>query len=356
MTLRRLRSALLALALAASLSASAPGGAQGSMLPSSPVPFTGELSVMTYNIHGVPWPVGWGRSAALSQIAGALRDFRAQGRNPHIVLLQEAFTDDARAIGREAGYRYVVDGPSAEMTSSERPTGVDLAFGSKGSWANGEGLGKYAGAGLQILSDFPIVGVRRMVYPAFACAGYDCLANKGALLASVALPDRPDPVDVITTHLNSRHASGVPDARSLYAYRRQVGYLTDFIHRAHDPNRALIVAGDFNVGREKTRMADLLEQVRTKWVQNDDIDDAYGEAARMGLRLSSDALLSRQRAKDWQFFTPGKSTDLELSGIDAPFGRARDGSMLSDHVGYTAIFGLSRRRPLAPTSVAPPRA
>ena len=44
------------------------------------------------------------------------------------------------------------------------------------------------GSGLQILSDYPILRVRRMAFPAFACAGYDCLANKGALLVTVRLP------------------------------------------------------------------------------------------------------------------------------------------------------------------------
>lgn len=309
----------------------------------SPVNFDGKLSVMTYNVHGVPWPVGWGRPAQLTQIAQTLRDLRSHGRNPHVVVLQEAFTDDAQAIGREAGYRYIVDGPSAELASNERPTAADLSFASSGSWMKGEGMGKFVGGGLQILSDFPIVGARRMAYPAYACAGYDCLANKGALLASVALPGQAEPVDIVTTHLNSRRSSGVADARSIYAYRLQVKFLTDFIRHAHDPQRALLVAGDFNVGRATPRRTDLLTSVRTQWVQDGDIDDAYGEAVRIGLPLSSDARFSRSRARDWQFYTPGKSTDMELDGIDVPFGHNKDGGMLSDHVGYTAIYRIFSR-------------
>ena len=38
------------------------------------------VSVMTYNVHGVPWPVADDRSAALSAIAAQLRSMRAAGR------------------------------------------------------------------------------------------------------------------------------------------------------------------------------------------------------------------------------------------------------------------------------------
>jgi endonuclease/exonuclease/phosphatase family metal-dependent hydrolase len=338
-----MKATALALTLAAPTSASLPANTQSNALPAAPARFDGTLSVMTYNIHGVPWPVGWGRPLDLAQIATTLRTLRASNRNPHIVVLQEAFTAEAQAIGREAGYRYIVDGPSAEMASTDKPTTTDVAFAGGGSWMRGEGLGKYVSSGLQILSDFPIVGMRRMAYPAFACAGFDCLANKGALLASVALPGRPDPLDIVTTHLNSRHASGVDDARSFHAYRRQIGYLTNFIRAAHDPARALIVAGDFNVGKAIPRRLGLLTQVRAKWVQDGDIDDAYSEAVRMRMPLCADARFSHERGRDWQFYTPGKATDLKLRSINVPFGHATDGSMLSDHVGYTAVFDIAQR-------------
>jgi endonuclease/exonuclease/phosphatase family metal-dependent hydrolase len=350
---------MIALALGASIMASSI--AASSLVDNQNAPpigqspgFDGTLSVMTYNIHGVPWPVDWGRPAELLRIAETLRGLRSQRRNPHIVVLQEAFTQDAQAIGREAGYPYIAEGPSLTMTNADAPTSADRKFASQASWAKGEGMGKYVGSGLQILSDYPIVGLRRMVYPAFACAGYDCLANKGAMLASIALPDRRDPIDIVTTHLNSRHASGVPEERSIFAFRRQLGCLTDFIRAAHDQRRALIVAGDFNVGKAETRRAELLKQVRARWVQHGDIDDVYGEATRMGMQLSADARFSHRHARDWEFFTPGRSTDLELIRLDVPFGHSADGSMLSDHVGYTALFALSRTHATGPTSDAKP--
>src|SRR4051812_39302953 len=69
-------------------------------------PFDGTLSLLTYNIEGAPWPFAWNRPAAFVRIADRLRMLRRSGRNPQIVVLQEAFSEGARAIGRETGYRY----------------------------------------------------------------------------------------------------------------------------------------------------------------------------------------------------------------------------------------------------------
>lgn len=342
--MRPFRSALLASVLALLMGAAAPSSqGESRSIAIDPVSFTGQLSVMTYNIHGLPWPIAWDRPAQFSRMADTLRALRAKGLNPHIVVLQEAFTQDAQAIGKAAGYRYIVDGPSVDMTNAEHPTPADARYASMASWFHGEDLGKYVGSGLQILSDYPIVGVRKMVFPSYACAGYDCFANKGALLASIRIPGRSDPVDIVTTHLNSRHASGVEEARSIYAYRLQTKFLTEFIRKAHDPSRALIVAGDFNVGRAQPRRSDLLLHVRNTWAQDGDIDDAYGAAAAAGMTLPPDAIFSRKRARDWQFYAPGRLTDIELDRIEVPFGHATDGSMLSDHVGYTAVFDLGTR-------------
>ena len=335
---------MLVLAIALTMGAARPTLLPASPPPATPPPFRGDLSVMTYNIHGLPWPVAWGRPAELARIADRLLALRRAGRNPHVVVLQEAFTQEAQSIGQAAGYRYVATGPSAVMAGNPAASGDESDLARHPSWLKGEGLGKYVGSGLQILSDYPITGVRRMAFPASACAGYDCLANKGALLASITLSDRPDPVDIVTTHLNSRRASKVSDDRSLEAYRMQLAALSDFIRKAHDPARALIVAGDFNVGKATARRTALLQDARTGWASSmAPMRDAYGSSAQAGLALSADAAFSRRRARDWQFYASGVATSVELTGIDVPFGHAADGSMLSDHVGYIARFRLSRR-------------
>src|SRR4051812_31015385 len=92
-------------AVAASLAASsAPPAAQ-------PAP-AAHLSVMSYNVHGLPWPLNSGRPKALRAIRDRLAAMRVQGNQPHLVLLQEAFSGDAKAIARKSGYRFVVSGPS----------------------------------------------------------------------------------------------------------------------------------------------------------------------------------------------------------------------------------------------------
>lgn len=63
----------------------------------------GDLTVMTYNVKGLPWPVAWGRAAMLDAIGKRLARLRAHGRQPTVVVLQEAFTEDARRIADAAG-------------------------------------------------------------------------------------------------------------------------------------------------------------------------------------------------------------------------------------------------------------
>ena len=75
-------------ALAATLSAG--GDARediGIPTPMTAVEQAQALSVMTYNVNGLPWPIALGRDAALGRIADRLAGMRRAGRQPHIVLL-----------------------------------------------------------------------------------------------------------------------------------------------------------------------------------------------------------------------------------------------------------------------------
>ena len=215
---------------------------------------------------------------------------------------------------------------------------VRRSFAAMARWWKGETEGKYVGSGLQILSDYPILRVRRTVFPAFDCAGFDCLANKGALLVRIAPPGAAYPVDILTTHLNSRRASGAPDDRSIYAYVQQVALLTDFIRREHDPQYPLIVAGDFNVGAAPGRREALLGQVRSQWVPGATVQDALGEFRRQGGVLGSDGEVALARARDWQFYASGSAAGLVLDGISIPFGHEPSGATLSDHIGYIGRY------------------
>lgn len=307
--------------------------------------FDGTLSVLTYNIKGSAWPIASGRPPELDRIATRLLAMRRRGANPQIVVLQEAFTDQARSIGREAGYRFVVDGPAASDRNDAPMTAADRQFAAGASWWRGEAIGKLVGSGIQVLSDYPVIRVRRMAYPAFACAGYDCLANKGALLVTVRAPGAIAPIDILTTHLNCRHHSGVGDARSLYAYRRQVDFLTAFINREHDPAIPLVAAGDFNAGRARPRWLALDADV-PQWHGAAPFREALGQVVRDGIArgaaIPANVAAVLRHGADLEFFTSGLRARLRPVAIRVPFGPDAAGTMLSDHIGYIAQFRLTR--------------
>lgn len=307
---------------------------------------TRMLSVLTYNIAGMPRMVATDRTDALERMTARLKAMRRRGEQPQVVVFQEAFTAAAKAVGHNAGYRYIVDGSSLIDRSATGMTDADRRFVRAGRWFRGENQGKLVGSGLQIVSDYPVVAVRRTAFPDFACAGWDCLANKGVLMADIVLPGGPI-VTVVTVHLNSRAASGAPHARSLYAYRRQLDILRDFIMRERDDAAPLILAGDLNVGRTEPRRAALATGLKTLWRSA----PASGTGAlahclarrRADAVARDDAVDSLRRGKDWQFAIGGSSAAITPEEVAVPFGRDKGGAMLSDHVGYTIHYRIAPR-------------
>ena len=298
-----------------------------------------ELSVLTYNIEGLPWPARSDRAEDLSRIADQLQSLRAEGRQPHVVLFEEAFSHDARAIAHEAGYRYIVDGPSASDRNSVAGI-ADRAFRAAARFFSGEKIGKWQSSGLRIASDYPIVDVKRMAYG--ICAGMDCLANKGAVLVTVAVPGVAQPVAIVDTHLNSRHASGVSDDRSFYAYQRQVDALSDFVRANIKPGTPFIIAGDFNA--QGGRRRDYLLQQAANWRSGAPVQAALDLCLRAGDQCPTDnrqdLMFSQRRGRDYQLFASGGTTNIALKSMAALFGHDADGHMLSDHVGYTATYRI----------------
>ncbi|MBA2919199.1 endonuclease/exonuclease/phosphatase [Sphingomonas sp. MAH-20] len=314
------------------------GGAGG--LPPQPAHPNEPLSVLTYNVHGLPWPIVEPRGAELAEIGQRLAQLRMAGRQPSVVVLQEAFTAEAARIGAEGGYRFAATGPSAGERDAAAVR-LDPSFAAGARADKGETEGKWEGSGLRVFSDFPILSVRRMAFPPEACAGFDCLANKGALLVTIEVPGK-GAVQVAATHLNSHAASGVPDARSIVAYRAQVALLDGFLRRAADPARPLIVAGDFNVGVAPGRWQALAGRA-SGW---ESIGDGRGgEALRACVAAgrvdrSGDAAFIIRRARDFEFFAPGKAEGLAPDHASVVFGRGPDGRALSDHLGFSVTYRM----------------
>jgi endonuclease/exonuclease/phosphatase family metal-dependent hydrolase len=264
-------------------------------VPASALPETARgVSVMAYNVEGLPWPFAFRRPQALTEIAQRLRSLRFHGEQPQVLVLEEAFTPTARSIGRESGYRSVVAAGSA------------TPFGS----------------GLEIATDLPILDVKRFTYP--ACAGFDCLAAKGAMLATVAV-SKEMRVQIAATHLNAHKASGSDDSHANSAYFAQVDELSRFIAANRDPALPLVVVGDFNT-YPPLRRNYLMRESRF-WRADDALD-------RLGFDVGT--------GKDRQFVAPGAAARLSPVAIKVPFGKEPDGSMLSNHVGYAIQY---RRAP-----------
>ncbi len=297
-----------------------------------PVPVAGPVTMLSYNVEGLPWPLTHGRTAAAAAIAAELRALHARGTGPQVVAVQEAFGDAQKAIGVTAGYRYAAFGPSAAMPGAPAATPSEAAFLQGASFWHGETEAPREDSGLAVFSDYPIVWAHRIAYPRFACAGYDCLANKGVLAVALRIPGRTAPLIVIDTHLNARAASGVDDARSLYAYRRQVDVLRQFVAALAGSGSPVVLAGDFNVGNDMERQAYL----STALFGDDAMtlaasESSCGDTCRVIAPVPTPA-----RAK----------TMVAYRGTIAPegrtlrFGTLPDGTQLSDHVGVMRAFAF----------------
>jgi endonuclease/exonuclease/phosphatase family metal-dependent hydrolase len=201
---------------------------------------TAEISVLTYNVHGLPWPVAKGRGQALREIGRELAALRREGRQPDVVLIQEGFRGEMAGLFRESGYRYWAQGPDR----SARTAFAGAVLRARDLFL-GEGVGKLVGGGLHVFSDAPILEVKRAAYN--NCAGIDCLANKGAMLVRLAPDGVPTAIDVVNTHLNSRGASKAPRSRTLPAHNGQVRELTAFLDANRNAANPLLLGGDFNI-------------------------------------------------------------------------------------------------------------
>ena len=309
-------------------------------MPDAAVP-SADFSVLTYNVKGLPWPVATDRQHPLRAIGQRLAAMRMLGQHPSVVVVQEAFTRDAKAIAALAGYAYFVEGPYS------RPPGAGSGL-PHAKWYLGETQGAVLDSGLAILSDMPILSVVREPFPDGACAGYDCLAAKGVLLATLQLPAGQAPgggdlVQVATTHLNSRSASGAPVGKSQAAYRKQVDFLAEFLARHRDPAIPLVLAGDFNRGQRAAR-ARMLDETVMKLAGTSVLHEALNlqmMADDAGIGRSADAQWIRLKARDMQYPVDGHKAGLLPVGAAVPFGTERDGSLLSDHMGFTIHYRIA---------------
>lgn len=288
-----------------------------------------EISVLTYNIRGLPWPIALGRGAALREIGRELAELRREGRQPDVVLIQEGFRDEVAQLFETSGYRYWARGPRR----SDRTRFEGAVLGARDVF-RGEGLGKLMGGGLHVFSDAPIVDVRSAAYN--NCAGLDCLANKGAMLVRLAPNGVPTTIDVVNTHMNSRKASMAPRSRTLPAHNGQVRELAAFLEGNRTPGAPLLLGGDFNIRNSPARYYyGALDRPYT--VVGEFCSRASSGCGEVATDVGSEPWL---RTQDLQAFGQG-AVRVEPIRSQAIFTASRARGALSDHDGYLVRYRLS---------------
>lgn len=295
----------------------------------------GALSTMSYNIKGLPWPIAVGREEAISAIGRRLAAMRSSDAQPRVVLLQEAFGDAANTLGQAAGYRFVVTGPQVSRSHDPQPLGQAFAEGAQ--WIKGEESGSLLNSGLAILSDYPVVRIERYAFPEGACAGYDCLAAKGVLVAWIDVPGAGEPIAVVNTHLNSRRATHVASERADRAYAWQVAAVREFLSSVLPSGAPVIFGGDFNTGRVPARVA----AVAQPFIDGAQVDGLRTILANGGVVFSSQNEAQRivGRNKDKIFLRNGTRVGLRPERAWVPFPIASQ-EPLSDHAGFVIDFSL----------------
>lgn len=265
---------------------------------------------------------------------------RKNGNQPQIVLLQEAFTGAAKSIASEAKYPFVVRGPARHDRIQISLDAYERQFTNADNKLKGEDDGKLEDSGLLVLSDYPVIDVKRMPYASYACAGYDCLANKGAVLVRIAVPGLSEPLDVIDTHLNSRGASGVDDSRADTAFAWQAEQLRAFVNDNVPPTAPAIVAGDFNIGNTAYRHSIIVRNGGVLPGSKDALRTALEQAHAFPDQDATRVIVSR--GKDWMFVRSGPLVALSLQSVTVPFGLEANGKSLSDHFGYVAHYSIGK--------------
>ena len=187
---------------------------------------TGDLSVLTYNVHGLPPEItGDDTAGRMEQIAPRLSSWDLIG-------LQENFDDDNNAR--------LIDGAGHASTL----------------WFDEQLPDRFYGSGLSVLSQLGIIDAQNTHYS--ACHGYadsssDCLASKGFQAVRVAVGGAS--IDLYNTHLE---AGGGDEDNA--ARQTQVEELIASLN-GWSAGHAVIFTGDFNLRETDPDDLPLIEQL-----------------------------------------------------------------------------------------------
>jgi len=292
-----------------------------------------RIDVLTYNIEGLPWPARRNRSGKLQEIGRRIAASRAAGQGPDIIVFQEVFSKSAVRAVEATGYHSITAGPGAKSRQSRNEDG---ALPGTRKALKGEIGPNFTSSGLVIASDFMM---EKKAYRPFAkgsCAGFDCLSNKGALMASIVIPGMPGRLDVFTTHMQSQGASKVPVERHAAAHFRQTSELSRFVADEGVYDAPVIIAGDFNKRNSDARYYNFKRDLPLDNVHRHCLERPTECEVRQQWRPDE-----WRRVQDLQFFASGKTVTVRPVIAEGMFDGGSSGPVLSDHVGFRVIYEVN---------------
>lgn len=289
-----------------------------------------KLRVMSFNIKGLPWPLVKKKKERFRAIGDKLASLRQAGKAPHVLLLQEAFTGPVDEIINRGGYKYYVRGPNSRQCSAEEAA-------KKKKTIETCKVTRFLGAGLYIISDYPIIDSARAAFGnGLHCTGWDCKANKGVAYALIQVPGVKEPVSIFNTHMNSRGASGSSDEKVYASQKLQLATITRFLDEAVTSPGPVIFAGDFNISSSRPNYGEMLTAVGMP-----EIGDLCASTP-LTCQVPNSTDSSRfAGGVDHHFAAAGLRTSLAPVFASHSLTKATDGYDYSDHPAYTIEYSLT---------------
>jgi len=262
------------------------------------VPTAASLRVLSFNIWGLPAPIGRDLLPRLERIAEAIQDY-------DLVLIQEAFDQSTARLPEMSGFPYAYHHQNLDL------------------WRQASGL--------MILSRFPIVDTDFMPFPGLAPP--DLLANKGVLFARLQHPDLGY-LDVYNTHYQSRQQ---PDAAEVRI--RSNNTTLKHLLLKHQQYFPTIIGGDFNAVPGRPEHQDLLQRLP--------LIDTYTAAPKtpeiqtIAHSWPSDYYASRRKNRiDYVFLLENALWDYAVQQARMVFDTPWRDYLLSDHLGVAATIRI----------------
>ncbi|SEL00734.1 endonuclease/exonuclease/phosphatase family protein [Parapedobacter koreensis] len=262
----------------------------------------GSLSLMTYNIAGLPEFISSAstpRAESIAQIGRTIASY-------DIVHVQEDFNYNPQLYAGVSNHSF-----------RTKHNGV-VPFGD----------------GLNILSKYPIIENRRISWR--NCSGTDCLTPKGFMFTRVQLAKH------VFVDFYNLHATAEKNPRAAYARQKNLQQLSQFIQEQSKGN-ALVVMGDFNA--HYTYMDDDMQ----RFIQETSLADAWIELIKNGIMpqktlqhqsLPNLSIDEQTESLDKILYRGNQRISLMPTAYHVETGKFVDpeGNELSDHLPISVVF------------------